>query len=134
MYFFIIWRNSRTTAAEVACRALGHRNQATLIRKSLESSEKIKSKDFICGGRQLNRDEALAYYIDSKCTSHSYKQTRKWSLKAGHILFPSYYSLCKSKTLCYPLDEHISVTETRAEISLQAMLDKTTERLIEAQC
>ena len=38
-----------TTAAEVACRALGHRNQATLIRKSLESSEKIKSKDFIVG-------------------------------------------------------------------------------------
>ena len=83
-----------TTAAEVACRALGHRNQATLIRKSLESSEKIKSKDFICDGRQLNCDKALAYYIDSKCTSHSYKQKRKWSLKAGHILFPSYYSLC----------------------------------------
>ena len=62
------------------------------------------------------------------------KQTRKWSLKVGHILFPSYYSLCKSKKLCNPLDEHISVTELLAEISLQAILDKTTERLIEAQC
>lgn len=122
-----------TTAAEVANRLSGHRNVATLIRKSSESSEKRKSGDVICGGRQLNSDEALAYYVDSKCTSHSYKQTRKWSLKAGHQVFPSYHSLCKSKKLCYPSDEHISVTETRAEIKLQAILDKTTERLIEAQ-
>lgn len=122
-----------TTAAEVANRLSGHRNIATLIRKNSGSSGKRISGDVICGGRQLNSDEALAYYIDSKCTSHSYKQTRKWSLKAGHQVFPSYHSLYKSKKLCYPSDEHISVTETRAEIKLQAILDKTAERLIEAQ-
>lgn len=100
-----------------------------MIRKVSESSEKGDVRT----GRMLSSDEALAYYVDSKCTSHTYKQTRKWSLKAGHQVFPSYHSLCKSKKSCYPLDEHVSVTETRAEIKLQAILDKTTERLVEAQ-
>lgn len=54
-------------------------------------------------------------------------------MKAGHNVLPSYYSLRKSKQACYPLEEHIVVTETRAEINIQALLDKTVQRLIEAQ-
>ncbi|CAH0559356.1 unnamed protein product [Brassicogethes aeneus] len=122
-----------TTAAEVANRLAGNRKIATLIKKSTQISKEQESKNVICGGRQLSSDEALAYYVDSKCTSHSYKQTRKWSLKAGHKVFPSYQSLSNSKKLCYPSDDNISVTETRAQIKLQAILDKTAERLIQAQ-
>ena len=36
---------------------------------------------------------------------------RKCSLKAGHEVFPPYHRLCKSKRLCYPSNEHISITE-----------------------
>lgn len=54
-------------------------------------------------------------------------------MKAGHLVYPSFYSLGKSKASFCLSDEHISVTETRAEIKLQAILNKTTERLIEAQ-
>lgn len=124
-----------TTAAEVANRLSGHRAVASRIRKSGDhsSTEGKASEESLCSARQLNSDEALAYYVDSKCTSHSYKQTRKWAMKAGHQVFPSYHSLCKSKKLCYPSDDHISITESRAEIKLQAILDKTTERLVEAQ-
>ena len=43
--------NDLTTAVEVANRLLGHRNSATLIRNSSESSEKMKPSDFIFGGR-----------------------------------------------------------------------------------
>ncbi|KAL0879456.1 hypothetical protein ABMA27_003207 [Loxostege sticticalis] len=50
-------------------------------------------------------------------------------MKAGHQVYPSFYSLSKSKASCCPSDEHISVTESRAEIKLQAILDKTAERL-----
>ena len=78
-------------------------------------------------------DEALAYYVNSKCTSNSYEKTRKWSLKAGHEIFSSYHNLCKQKKLCYPPDDFISVSETPAEIKLQAILNKTTECLIEVQ-
>lgn len=124
-----------TTAAEVANRLSGHRNIAKAIRNISESSDDKMPKKGICddGARQLTSDEALAYYIDSKATSHSYKQTRKWSMKAGHQVFPSYYSVAKSKMACCPSEEHISVTDTRAEIKLQGILDKTAERLVEVQ-
>lgn len=39
----------------------------------------------------------------------------------------------KSKKVCYISDEHIYVTQTRAKIKLQGILDKTTERLIKVQ-
>ncbi len=53
------------TAAEVENRVSGHRKIATLIRKNMKSPEKRKSGDVNCGGKQLNSDEALAYYVDS---------------------------------------------------------------------
>ncbi|XP_022837173.1 uncharacterized protein LOC111364494 isoform X1 [Spodoptera litura] len=74
-----------TLAAEIAHRKAGYRNVAKAIRSSNNPAKGNQSTSESCvGGRQLSSDEALAYYIDSKCTTHSYKQTRKWSMKAGH--------------------------------------------------
>lgn len=109
---------------------------ANLIREVSESPEKVK--DSIKGTekdvqRCLSADEALAYYVDSKSTTHSYKKTREWSMRAGHKVFPSFYCLGKAKKSCMPLEDDIMVTETRAEIKLQAVLDKTAQRLSLAQ-
>ncbi|KAH9632262.1 hypothetical protein HF086_002897 [Spodoptera exigua] len=60
-------------------------------------------------------------------------ETRKWTMKVGHHVFPSYECIVKAKKGCYPSEEHIVVTQSRAEIELQAILNKTAERLIEAQ-
>lgn len=124
-----------TIAAEVANRSAGKRSVAQAIKRASDGSkDESGPKAVLCNNaRQLSTNEALAYYVDSKCTVHSYKQTRKWSLKAGHQVFPSYHSLGKSKISCYTSKENILVTETSAEIKLQANLDKTTERLVEAQ-
>lgn len=123
------------TAAEIAMRSAGQRKVAHVIRDIRESPDNIiKSKNTSSvNPRQLSSDEALAYYIDSKSTTHAYKQTRKWSIIAGHNVFPSYFSVVKSKQACYPAEEHIAITETRAEINLQALLNKTAERLVLAQ-
>lgn len=122
------------TAVEVAVRSTGNRNVAKL-RDISESSESVSSRSTssVQGVRQPSGDEALVYYIDSKSTTHTYKQTRKWSMNAGHYVFPSYHCLAKSKKACYPSEDHIVYTETRSEINLQAVLDKTVERLIESQ-
>lgn len=126
------------TAAEVAVRSLGNRNIATVMkqirtRQFPSSSLNLKNPLSLENVRQLSGDEALAYYIDSKSTTYSYKQTRKWCMKVGHQVFPSYYVLHQSKKACYPPEEQILVTESRAEVKLQAVLDKTVERLVEAQ-
>lgn len=120
-------------AAEIASRQSGKRNVAKLIREVSESPEKFKTRKSCDQQRCLTSDEALAYYIDSKSTSHAYKQTRKWSMMAGHQVFPSFHSLCRAKKACRPAEEHVTITETRAEIKLQAILDKTAQRLIAAQ-
>lgn len=124
-----------TTAAELATRKEGHRNVASQLRDITNYSKNRNKQKIKCSdqSRQLTPDEALAYYIDSKSTTYSYKQTRKWSLKAGHQVYPSFHSLGKSKASCCPSEEYVLVTETRAEIKLQAILNKTASRLIEAQ-
>lgn len=122
-------------AAEISSRLSGNRTVAKLIQEINENPEKLKERksDEHKEQRCLSSDEALAYYVDSKSTTHSYKQTRKWSMLAGHQVFPSFYSLRKAKKACLPLDEHVMITETSAEINLQALLNKTTERLVLAQ-
>lgn len=121
-------------AAEISSRLSGNRNVAKIIK---EASECEKLSDRQCSNQKqqrcLARDEALAYYVDSKSTSHSYKQTRKWSMLAGHQVFPSFDSLRKAKKACLPSEDNVEITETRADIKLQAVLDKTAHRLISAQ-
>ncbi|KAI5635428.1 FAT domain-containing protein [Phthorimaea operculella] len=125
-------------AAEVSARSSGQRNVAKVI-KTVTSDPTIcknifkKSVSDESVPRCLTSDEALAYYVDAKLTSHAYKQTRKWSIKAGHKVFPSYYSVRKAKLACLPAEELTAVNETRAEIKLQAVLDKTAQRLVAAQ-
>ncbi|XP_067616304.1 uncharacterized protein [Eurosta solidaginis] len=122
------------TAAKIAARSARQRKIANVIRDIGGTPKNIvmsKVSDSI-NPRQITSDEALAY-IDSKSTTHSNKQTRKWETKAGHNVFPSYYSLLKSKQACYPADEHIAITETRSEINFQALLNKIVERLVLAQ-
>lgn len=119
------------TAAEVAVRSTGQRNVAKVIRNLSErdstSAQTQVVADKLCG------DEALALYVDTGLTTNAYKQIRKASMKKGHYEYPSYHCLAKSKKSCYPPEEDIVVTETRAEINLQALLNKTVGRLVQAQ-
>lgn len=126
-------------AAEFSARLSGKRNLATVIKGAVASTEKCKAmkESVVTSGnipnqRILTKEEALAYYVDSKATTHSYKQTRKWSLKAGHQVFPSFYSIRKAKAACFPPENQIFVDEIRAEIKVQAILNITVERLIAA--
>lgn len=130
--------NQLMTAAEISARLGGHRNLACVIREASNSPEKCQDMKKTISARVdsqrcLSKEEALAYYVDARATTHSYKQTRKWSMKVGHKVFPSFNSVRQAKLDCYPSEEQIFLTETRAEIKLQAVLNKTVERLISAQ-
>lgn len=129
--------NQLVAAAEISARLSGHRNLASVIKEASHSPEKCQVMRRSMGVREesrcLSKEEALAYYVDAKSTTHSYKQTRKWSIRAGHQVFPSFHSVRQAKIECYPPKEQISINETRAEIKLQAVLNKTAERLICAQ-
>ncbi|EFN78616.1 hypothetical protein EAI_09019, partial [Harpegnathos saltator] len=50
-----------------------------------------------------------------------------------HDLYPPYYVVRKTKELCYPPQDNISISETFAEIKLQSIIDCTVKRLIKIQ-
>lgn len=54
-------------------------------------------------------------------------------MEAVHQVYPSYYSSAKAVSLCCLYNGHMSVTEFRAKMKLQEILNKTAERLVEAQ-
>lgn len=130
-------RDELAVAAQVSARLSGNRDAANVIKCVSESPEKateIKKKMSAPSfQRCLSNNEALAYYVDAKCTSHSYKQSRKWALKAGHNVYPSFNNLRKAKSACYVPKECVFINETQVEIKLQAILNKTAERLISVQ-
>ncbi|PZC80000.1 hypothetical protein B5X24_HaOG215469 [Helicoverpa armigera] len=83
----------------------------SVIKDASQSPEKCQIMKASVGVREesrcLSKEEALAYYVDAESTSHSYKQIRKWSMRAGHQVFPSFYSVRQAKIVCYPPEEQI---------------------------
>lgn len=66
------------TAAEVAARSTGHKNVARVIKDigenpaSASACISLQQPSAVQSDRPLSSDEALAYYIDSKSSTHSY--------------------------------------------------------------
>ncbi|KAJ8909770.1 hypothetical protein NQ315_007967 [Exocentrus adspersus] len=87
-----------TVAAEVILRKSGKRDAANLIKDistAPETASDIKKiRAYVEKQRSLTPDEALAWYVDTKSTSHGYKLTRKVAMAAGHYSWASgYYRL-----------------------------------------
>ncbi|XP_073951828.1 uncharacterized protein [Choristoneura fumiferana] len=75
---------------------------------------------------QLTPTEALSMFVEASLTRKQYEIIRESSKK----LYPCYSILKKEKQACYPDVGAYRVTETCAEITLQALLDHTAQRLI----
>lgn len=78
------------TAAEVASRSAGHtaksiRDISESLQKSNISSGSHDSSSLV-NPRQLSGDEALVYYIDSKLTTYTYKQTINLFVKCNKFV------------------------------------------------
>lgn len=74
-------------------------------------------------------DKALSLIIiEGHLTKYQYNTLRNSALELNCNLYPNYESVTEAKKNCYP--KGISCTETKAEVSLQSLLDKTAERLL----
>ena len=126
-----------TYAAQMAIRASGHRTAANLIKKISEAPEEAKLLMDFKQQVQLQScytgEEALALYIDTKLTRHSYKILRKQSLRKGHSIYPSVYRLTKTKNCCFPAEGSIAVDELSVSINVHEIVSFTARRLLKAQ-
>ncbi|KAK9701656.1 hypothetical protein QE152_g30447 [Popillia japonica] len=74
-------------------------------------------------------EDQFKFLKGDKLSRYQYEVIRK---KAPEK-FPSYKVLQVAKQECYPKSDCIKVTSTSAEVSLQALLDHTMNRLISVQ-
>ncbi|CAH0689249.1 unnamed protein product [Chilo suppressalis] len=76
--------------------------------------------------KQLSPTEALSMFVEASLTRKQYEIIRTNAKK----LYPCYSILQKAKKDCYPNAESYLVTETCAEIKLQALLNHTVQRFV----
>ena len=128
-------KNELVFAAAAAVRDAGKRDAADIINEVSSSPASVSSqikclKANTQKQRSFTKEEALAMFIDCKLTKHTYNLTRTKINKLGYKIYPSYYKLRQCKNECYP---NISVTESRAVVKVQSIVDITAKRLVLAQ-
>lgn len=117
----------------MSLRASGNPDASKLLKDITATSPKRASKYRKAYKKSLEKklsmmtgENALALLIDAKLSRHQYSLIRK----SNPDRFPSYKILQYEKKKSYPND--IIVSETSAEVPLQALLNHTTERLLTA--
>lgn len=66
-------------------------------------------------------------------TKHQYNSIRTQAKKHGCNIYPVYHLLRYAKNECYPDKSCLQITESCAEVKLQALLDITTQRILKSQ-
>ena len=120
-------------ATEMNLRADGKVAEANVLKTILHDSP--GSANEMVKDRKIAKSEpipytstdALALMIDTDLSRRGYQILRKQAIKRFSNIYPSYKRIQEAKQKCYPAD--INVTESKAEVSLQSMLDITTERI-----
>lgn len=77
--------------------------------------------------------EALSLMLEADLSRDNYQTLRTEAKSKGAKLYPSYKKVRIAKQECYPSEENVTVTESKAEVKLQALLDLTVRRIIELQ-
>lgn len=81
---------------------------------------------------KYSEDEGLALLIRNRLSKRTYCDIQKGGKQRGANIYPSYSQILSAKERCYPAESSIKVTESSAEISLQALLDLTVQRILQS--
>lgn len=73
-------------------------------------------------------NEALALIVDANLSYHQYEIIHHQATSRNANIYPPYNRILDAKKECYPIEESISISDTRVNINLQNILDHTSER------
>lgn len=129
-------RDSSSTSSLVFATCMGLRSegqiQASKVLKNITTSpnraikyQNAYKKSVKPQQQLLSGENALSVLIDAKLSREQYNVIRR----SAPEKFPSYKIVQEAKKECYP--KNITVTEICASVTLQALLDHTSERLIQ---
>lgn len=122
-------------AAQMSLRSAGNNAAAAVVKEATLSAPSTAS-EMLSSLKQpktvipYTGSEALALLIDQNLTKSQYVKIRKNAEMSNVNVYPSYNTLLKAKQECYP--QSIEITETRMEVTLQALLNHTCHRILQA--
>lgn len=123
-------------ATEMNLRSEGKVTEAGLVKEILHSTPTRASrmsrawkKSNQTGILRYTTTEALALMLDLDLSRQKYQILRTQTKERGTDLYPSYKRIQEEKKHCYPAALCTVVTESKAEVSLQALLDHTVQRI-----
>lgn len=132
-------RSSNTTeelayATQMSLRTSGQ-SHASKIVKDVTSTSPTRASKYITAftskvEKTLSHDEALSVLVEHKFSKRTYQGIRKVAKENNCKLYTSYNNVLKAKDRCYPPRTSITITESCAEVKLQALLDHTAERIL----
>lgn len=78
-------------------------------------------------------EKALGLLLSLKLSKWQYMTLRETTIREGATdIYPSYYKVQQVKKQCYPSKQSVTVTDSSARITLQALLDITVKRILES--
>ena len=125
-------------ATQMSLRADGQWDAANVVKNVTCTTPKRGSKfrkaykESLSPVQVITDDRALSMVIEAKLTKRQYNIIRKEAKACGRKIFPTYEAIRTAKQDCYP-SLAISITETSAEVELQALLNHTAERILHTQ-
>lgn len=122
-------------AARISLYAAGQRDSSSLIKEITENSPGVSTavkkayQSPLSLPKRYSPDEALALFIQGRYTKFSYTIMQTGAKNRSAPIYPSYPLVLGAKKQCYPIDESVIITETSAQVTLQGLLDHTSQRL-----
>lgn len=78
-------------------------------------------------------EKALGLLLSLKLSKWQYITLREAAIREGaKDIYPSYYKVQQTKLDCYPPKQSVTVTDSSARITLQALLDITVTRILQS--
>lgn len=123
---FALVTSLRSNGKEVLARVIEHLmknpEKASDVQSVLSANDKTET---------LQEDQALALTSSLHLSKWKYLTLRNaMSSCRNSLQLPSYYKLLEAKKRCYPNAKDVEVSEHGAKVSLQALLDLTTQRIM----
>lgn len=121
-------------AAAARLKEEGYEDIASVIEYMIKNPEAaVKIKESIKKTVIFTPEKALGLLLSLKLSKWQYITLRETAIREGaKDIYPSYYKLQQTKLACYPPNQSVSVTDSSARITLQALLDITVKRILQS--
>lgn len=123
-------------ATKLSMQAEGNKDIAAVLSYLIDNPEDASRIRALCESKinetqtLYTKEKALAVMISLQLSKLKYIRLREISIEHGVNPYPSYYKVQQAKQDCYPPAKAIRITDTSAEINLQAVLDLTVHRML----